>query len=57
MIINGIEISGGGGSAGTSGSSGSSGSAGTSGISQINVDGGSPSSTYGGTITLDGGGV
>jgi hypothetical protein len=27
------------------------------GISQLDIDGGTPSAVYGGTITLDGGGV
>ena len=71
MIINGIEVGGGtaSGSSGTSGSSGSSGvngtsgvngssgSSGTSGITQLDIDGGNPSTIYGGTIDLDGGGV
>ena len=49
MIINGIEV-------GTSGTA-SAGTSGTSGITQLDIDGGNPSTTYGGTITLDGGGV
>jgi hypothetical protein len=72
MIINGIEVGGGGTASGSSGSSGSSGvsgtdgtagtsgisgSAGTSGITQLDIDGGNPSTIYGGTIDLDGGGV
>ena len=45
------------GSSGTSGVNGSSGSSGTSGITQLDIDGGNPSTIYGGTIDLDGGGV
>lgn len=50
IIINGIEI-------GTTGTASAAGSSGTSGTSQIDVDGGNPSTIYGGTIDLDGGGV
>ena len=65
MIINGIEIGGGtasgtsgtSGVSGTAGTSGVSGTAGTSGITQLDIDGGNPSTIYGGTIDLDGGGV
>jgi len=68
MIINGIEVGGGtasgssgtsgvSGTDGTAGTSGISGSAGTSGITQLDIDGGNPSTIYGGTIDLDGGGV
>lgn len=66
MIINGIEVGGGGtasgssgtsGASGTSGVSGTAGTSGSSGITQINVDGGSANSIYGGIPVINGGGA
>lgn len=45
------------GSSGTSGTSGVNGSSGTSGLTQINIDGGTATSVYGGVVALDGGGA
>ena len=59
MIINGVEVGGGtaSGSSGTSGVSGTAGTSGSSGITQINVDGGSANSIYGGIPVINGGGA